>query len=244
MNRYMRTATVVLLASVAGGVATAADLSGTLDAKSLTITAACFDAVEVVPDSSLAGRIVYQASATTDAELGRLIAKRGPAASLTIKAVPDCRVTARGSGDNQTTLALSVRVPPAMALALDIVGAGKVGVGELSGPLKARVAGSSVVSVAAAGAVDVNLSGSGRMIVNAANGDVATALSGSGGILVKSGTVGKLTATVSGSGAIHVETTVREADLRVSGAGTIALANASGPVRQKTSGSGTISIGQ
>ena len=144
----------------------------------------------------------------------------------------------------EATLRLIVRVPVGTPIRLDLSGQTDTTVGDVRGPLKARLSGASDVHTGAIGALDLALSGSGTLSAREVTGNVRASISGAGSLDVQGGQIGDVDASVSGTGNVIIAAPVRDADLSVSGVGKISVGEASGSVHRKVSGVGKINVGR
>jgi len=149
------------------------------------------------------------------------------------------------------------------AVDLSNSGCGDWTVGDQTGPLRARLAGSGDVRAGSAGSADLRVSGSSNFVMKTARGGLTAAVTGSGDVTadqvagplrarvagsgdvrVHGGAVTDMDVAVSGSGNVHFGGVARSLEARVSGSGDVSAARVTGAVLRQVTGSGDVSIGR
>lgn len=257
MNRV----TLALAATLAATGATAATRQATLAGSSLAVDTPCARQVDITPDPALHARITVQADALHQEELDRLVMEDGVTARIR---------TRRGGcwqaedGQFRPTLALTIHVPPALALAVAESGAGRYAIGPVGGALTVELSGVADISAADVVRLTVDLSGSGKIAIDQVEGPAtvdisghgtvqvghaamphaAVALSGVGDFTIGSGQVGSVTVENSGVGHVGIGAAVGNAKVEMSGAGSIHFSSISGTLQKDVSGLGDVSVGK
>lgn len=147
-------------------------------------------------------------------------------------------------------------------LKLANAGCGDWTVGNVTGPMKLRHAGSGATRAGTAASADISIAGSGDVATQAIGGDVSVNIAGSGDVSIAS-VAGALNTNIAGSGDIHVaggRATAMAASVagsgdvvfggvadslsaRVMGSGDIRAAKVNGAVSKSVMGSGDVSVG-
>ena len=227
---------------------------------SLAIDSPCARNVTIQSDPALHGQFVIDAQAEHPEELARLLFDGGTTAKLHIK-TRSCDGSFLGNGD-QSTLDLTIHVPPAADLAIDEAGGAHYTIGavgkmalDISGGVQLEAASTVDVSLSLSGGAEIKIGQtSGKMKVDVSGGadihvdhatlaDLTLSLSGGGNFVLGGGTVGRLSLEVSGAGSVDVGAPVGDATVSMSGAGSVHIARVTGKLTKDIDGVGDVEIG-
>ena len=153
-------------------------------------------------------------------------------------------------------------VGPSHALVLQVGGCDTWTLGNVDGDLAVRYAGSGAVRAGSAGRADLDIAGSGDIVLGEArngltahiggsgsvraasvSGPTQVAISGSGKVIIDGGRATLLSARISGSGEIADRGVAEALDATISGSGNLVVAKVTGRVSKSISGSGKVRIG-
>jgi len=232
----------------------------------LAIDSPCAKHITINPDPSLSGRVVVDISAENPQEIEQLVLESGSySAKLRIKPRlmhEECW-RPEGSWSFTSTMSITARVPPAMALAIDESGGAEYQIGAVNGALSVDLSGGVVMRAEAVQALDIDLSGGGRIEVSHVSGDIKADVSGGGDIKlgqvnagdlnldvsgggdfgVAGGKIGQVKLDLSGAGRVRVGATVENADVDVSGAGDVSFGKVTGNLNKEVTGFGNVTVG-
>lgn len=212
--------------------------------RSLAVSGSCDDGtLAILPDAALSGGIELDGHLRTLAPAG---------ADGVIHVEPGCD-------------RLTIRVPPAFPLRLELDGGEAVHLGALHGPVDLTVRGSGDLHAdALAGGGHLAIYGDGDVTVGTLSGAdfrvesfgagdfragpvtlhaLTLRGTGNGDVVVGGGTIGKLEATTSGAGDIRVAASTGAATLTSTGDGDITVARVTGPLVQDAFGKGSVTVG-
>jgi hypothetical protein len=172
---------------------------------------------------------------------------------ITIKTPRDVKLSLAG--------AVSTTISDADEVDVSLVTCGDTRIGNVSGDLEAKLAGSgdlivaavtgrSVVSIAGsggaslakAGDVEASVAGSGSSRIDDMTGDLKAAIAGSGDLRVAAGRVGEAELSVAGSGDIRIEAPIDVLDAEVVGSGQVKVGAVRQVRGQSVLGSGEIHV--
>jgi hypothetical protein len=259
MLKIILPAIALTLAGAAQAQAQSRHLTAT--GASLEIDSPCARQVSVTPDPALNNRIEVDATAGNQDELAQLAFDSGTTAKLHGPAVECWRP---GSRESFTpTLVLAIRIPPAMAVAIDESGAAHYQLGAV-GKLALNISGAVHLQAERAETATIDVSGKADIGIGQLDGDLATEISGAGDVHVDHGTmkrltlnlsghggfklgsgdVGRLTLDLSGAGDADVGATIGDATVTVSGAGDVRLAKVTGRLMKEVDGMGSVTVGE
>ena len=227
---------------------------------SLAISSPCARNVTIQPDPALHGKFVLDAQAEHPEEIARLLFDNGSTAKLHIS-THSCDGSYFGVGA-QSTLDLTIHVPPASDLTIEESGGARYTVGavgklalDISGGVQLEAASTADVALSLSGGAEIKIGQSrGNMKVDVSGGgdihiDQATlsaltlSLSGGGNFVLGGGTVDRVSLEVSGAGSVNIGAPVVDATVSMSGAGAVHIARVTGKLTKDIDGIGAVDIG-
>lgn len=125
---------------------------------------------------------------------------------------------------------------------LSVAGSGSIRTGT-SSSVSASIVGSGDVVVGATDSLEASIAGSGDVIAAAVRGAVEVNIAGSGNLVVRTGDVGAVEANILGSGDVEIAGRAASVEANVMGAGDIRVAGVNGAVSTHAMGSGRVRIG-
>jgi Putative auto-transporter adhesin, head GIN domain len=130
------------------------------------------------------------------------------------------------------------------SLDLDSSGCGGWSVADVSGPLRARVAGSGALRAGGAASADIRLAGSGDVSLRQVERGLTTVTSGSGDTTVGQ-VIGPLQVRLAGSGDLRVRGgRVTDMNVSVAGSGDVSFGGVAETLVAKVAGSGDVTVGK
>ena len=257
----MKTVALSLAVVLSSAAAHAATLSITLSGHALSVASPCARSVTVMPDATLNGQIVVDATADAQGEIGHLALDSAGGTARIHTQPGECWQRVPGQAP---TLALRVRVPAQAAVSVDEAGSSRYTLGAIGGALAADLSGSVVMTAEAVTASSIELSGSGSVGVRRADGPASIHLSGSGSVTVDhlmapslavdmsgyghltvgSGRIGQVSLNSSGVSGVQIGADVGNAAVDLSGEGTVHFAAVSGALTKDISGVGEVTVGR
>jgi len=239
------------LLAVAGALAAsgavAAERTWTVQGTELRITSPCAKTISIEPASGLAGQVQVEATSAHPEEIDQLAVSGGSVASIS-KTGQNCwnpaphveigNVHIGVSSD--PTLALTVRVPAGMALAIKEGGIGEYHIGAVGGSLHLDLTGSGSVDAEEAKDFNLSISGSGDARLGSVGGRLDGRISGSGSLTVAKAVLSSTDLKITGSGDVTIdEGTLGALTLAVHGSGDVKGPAATG-VHYEGTGSGKL----
>jgi hypothetical protein len=220
----------------------------------------CARRVTIQPDPALTAKYIVLATADHPEELAQLTFESGATAKLH---GPDRACWQQNGLDVARTLAIAIRVPAHVALAIEESGGAKYTIGDVGGALTLDMSGGVTLQAASATDLTLDLSGGGNIGIGQVDGSVkadisgggeiridrgtlpalALSLSGGGTFSLAQGTVKTMPASVSGGGTVTIGATVGDATLEVSGGGSVQIAKVTGALTKDVDDSGTVTVG-
>jgi hypothetical protein len=210
---------------------------------SFAVESPCARTVTIQPDPTLTGHVVVDATADHDEEVAQLLLEAGTTAKLH-HAGHECWEPSRES-DFEPTMSLTIRVPPAMAVAIDESGGAEYTIGALQGPLSLDISGGVKLHADRSAALTVDLSGGATIDVARVDGRAKAEISGGGNITIDQATLQDLTLEVSGGGAFTLRNgSIARANIELSGAASVQVGGTTGDATVDLSGAGSVHFGK
>lgn len=227
---------------------------------SFAVESPCARSVTIQPDPGLTGKVVIDATADHEEELAQLLLKDGH--PLTLRhAGHECWQPERES-DFEETLALVIRVPPGMGVAVAESGGAEYAIGALQGPLTLTISGgvklhadsTASLTVDLNGGADIDIahvagnakadiSGGGNITIDQATlQDLTVQVSGGGGFTLRNGSTERATIDLSGAAMVKVGGTTKDATVDLSGAGAVHFGKVTGKLTKDVSGWGSVTV--
>jgi hypothetical protein len=229
---------------------------------SLAVHSPCAATVTIQPDPALTGRVVLDATAQHPEETAQLAFDSGDTARLHGPA-RQCWEP-EGETDFQSTLAIAIRVPPAMAIAIEEGGGAEYTLGALHGALTLDISGGVKLQAEQSGALTLALSGGGATKFGQVDGsakldvsgggsvhidhavlqDLTISMSGGGDFRLGDGSAARVTVDLSGAASVQIGGVVGDATVELSGVGAVHFAKVTGHLIKDVEGIGTVSVDQ
>lgn len=146
-----------------------------------------------------------------------------------------------GTTDTDPPAKIVIKVPSGTPI--EAGRAGNIRIGDVDGPLKARMATSGELTAGITKDVDLEASTSGRIRVTRVIGLASLESSTAGTIVIDAGEVSHLDASATTSGSINANVHCRSASLSASTAGDVRVAHVVEQPRRRTSTSGRVDVG-
>jgi hypothetical protein len=258
LARVAAAALLALPAVAAGAETRQMAQSGT----SLAIASPCARTVTIMPDQSLSGRVLLDASAEHPEEIAQLVFE-ADGQSVKLR-VPRDRCWAPAGDDHlPSTLHLAFRVPAAMPLTIDETGGADYTLGAIGGPLTLDVSGGITLHAASVRTMTLDISGGADLTIGQLDGqlkaqlsggskiqisqaelsNMTLAMSGGGTFRLGGGQIGRFSLELSGAGAVSIGATVGDATIALSGVGDVRIAKVTGQLTKDIDGVGNVTIG-
>jgi hypothetical protein len=230
---------------------------------SLAVASPCARAVTIMPDPTLSGRVVLDATADHPEEIAQLrFDAEGKTAKL--RGPRERCWTPEGDDHFETTLRLALHVPAGMPVTIDESGGADYTLGAIGGSLTLNVSGGIKLRAAHVRTMTMDISGGADLTIEQLEGslhaelsggskiridqatlsDMTLSMSGGGGLQLGGGSIGRFNLELSGAGAVGIGATVGDATISLSGVGDVKIAKVTGRLTKDVEGVGNVTVGE
>lgn len=150
-------------------------------------------------------------------------------------------VIINNGGNGGQKLSVTVWVPVRGAVKISRL-TGDAEIGKFDGDLSLNLFGCNSIQASSIRNLELDASGSNRIVIESIHGDADIDLSGSCQVKIQDGLVGHLSVDISGSCNTKLQVVAKTAKLKASGASKINVKSVTGSLRRRTSGVSSISV--